>query len=153
METLNCEIKQQNALKVIQITTRAPMDELAGALGKIYMSVIQYLQEIGENCSGPAFACYRNSDMSSLLFDAGYVVDKDIPEKGNMKMGTIPQCKVASHIHVGPYTGLPQKYEMLMQWAKDQGLEITGIGYEFYFNDPRTTPQKELRTEIAFPVK
>jgi effector-binding domain-containing protein len=153
MSSVNCEIKQQKLTKVLQISATTNMQELPKVLGEIFNSVIQHLQEKGEAPAGPAFAAYYNCDMNALQIDAGFIVDKDMPESDTIKMGAIPECKAASCIHVGSYSELPKLYEELMNWAKDQKLDMVGTGYEFYYNSPMNTPEEELKTEIIFPVK
>lgn len=153
MNTNVCEVKEQKMLKVLQSSAVVPMEKLPDTLGEIFNSVIGYLQEIGEAPAGPAFAAYYNQDMSALKIDAGFVVAKDVPETEHLKMAAIPECKVAAYMHIGPYPELVKAYSMLMEWAKEQGLELVGTGYELYYNSPMNTPPEELKTEILFPVK
>ncbi len=40
-----------------------------------------------------------------------------------------------------------------MAFVGESGLEMDSFSYEFYLNDPRSSPPEELKTEIFFPVK
>ncbi|MCE1246826.1 MAG: GyrI-like domain-containing protein [Firmicutes bacterium] len=146
-------IREVEETKVLQISTVVPMAKLPEALGEIYNKVLQYLDEIGKEPAGPAFAAYYNQDMDALEVDAGFVVAEDIPETETIKMGAIEACKAASYIHTGPYTELEEAYGKLMKWAEDQGVELEGAGYELYFNSPAEVPPDQLKTEILFPIK
>ena len=40
----------------------------------------------------------------------------------------------------------------LIAFVEQEGPRPTGVAYEFYLNDPQTTPSAELQTRLVFPV-
>ncbi len=56
-------------------------------------------------------------------------------------------------MHTGPYETIGESYEALMAFVGENGLEMDCFSYEFYLNDPRSSPPEELKTEIFFPIK
>jgi len=118
-----------------------------------YTAIIEYLEDMGEDVTGPPFAIYYNVDMEDLDVEAGLPVKKALPDKGNISSITIAIDRAASTLHVGPYSDIESAYLALMEWMNTNGFEPTGTTHEFYLNDPGTTPQDELQTEIFMPIK
>jgi len=44
-------------------------------------------------------------------------------------------------------------YEALQKWMEANGHVPSGVAYEFYLNDPQTTPASELQTRVVFPLR
>ena len=44
-------------------------------------------------------------------------------------------------------------YQQLAEFIVEQAVEVTGVAYEMYIDDPGDTAQSELRTLILFPLK
>ena len=68
---------------------------------------------------------------------------------------TIPGGRYARTTHIGPYEQLGDTWMRLMgEWLPSSGHRVgNGASYERYFNDPRTTPKAELRTEVYVSVE
>jgi effector-binding domain-containing protein len=146
------ELTEQPALMVLLIRTRAAVGDLPQVLGKAYGSIMQYLGELGENPSGAPFVAYYNMDMQDLDLEIGFPVSSALTGKNEIKPGEIPAGKQVSCTHKGPYAQVGPAYNALMQWVKQNGYTPTGTAYEFYLNDPTTTPENELLTKIMFPL-
>lgn len=76
-----------------------------------------------------------------------------LPGKGEILSGEIPGGKVVSSMHKGPYKEMEQPYTEMAKWIYDNGLEPTGVAYEYYYNSPEDVPESELLTRIVMPVK
>lgn len=50
-------------------------------------------------------------------------------------------------IHKGSYATLGDDYELMIQYIKDNNLEMSAPGWELYMNDPAITPEAELLTK------
>jgi effector-binding domain-containing protein len=151
--TLHCQATDQPAQPTISIRTRTSVQELANVLGKGYAAIARYLASLGEEPGGPPFVAYHNLDMRNLDIEMGFPVAKQLPDNGDIKAREIPAGKMASCIHVGPYSDMAPAYDELTSWIEENGYEATGMAYEFYLNDPGRTPPKELRTQILLPLK
>ncbi len=149
----NCQIKQQSAQPTLSIRTKMTVQDLPQALGKAYGDIAQYLGQMGEQPGGPPYAAYYNMDMQNLDVEMGFLVSKKLPGKGEIQSTEIPGGKLASCIHIGPYSDAAPAYEALTQHVKDNGYEPSGVAYEMYLNDPAQTPPQELQTQIVFPLK
>ncbi|SHJ50246.1 effector-binding domain-containing protein [Dethiosulfatibacter aminovorans DSM 17477] len=148
-----CEVVEQEAQKTLAIRTRSSMDELPKAIGMSYKKIYEYISETVPEFDTVPYVGYFNMDLNDLDVEIGVPVDKDFDEREDMKMSEIPAGKYATTLHVGPYSDLKVAYEVLMKWIEGQDLEVTGIGYEYYLNDPQITPPEDLETEILFQLK
>lgn len=148
-----CEIKEQVAQPTVSIRTRTPAQNLPQVLGRAYGAILQYLIEQGEEPAGPSYVAYFNMDMQNLDIEAGFPVARKLVGKGDIQVGEFRSGKVATCLHVGPYSEIGAAYEALQHWMKEQGLEPTGEAYEMYLDDPQRTPPAQLRTQIVFPIR
>ena len=148
-----CEIKEQNAQSTLSICARTPIDGLPQLLGESYGKIAGYLAELGEQPTGAPFAAYYNIDMQDLDVEIGFPVSNALAGKDDIQASEVPGGNLAFAMHIGPYSEIGPAYEVLTQFVKEQGYEPTGTSFEFYLNDPETTPQDQLQTRIVFPLK
>lgn len=149
----DCEILEQDAQLVLSIRTKTSVQQRPQLLGESYMKIMQYLGEQGEAPAGAPFAGYFNMDMQNMDVEIGIPISKDLPEKGEIKVGEIPAGKYAVCIYTGPYDKIEPAYTTLTQWVNENGYEASGIAYELYIDDPGVTPPEELKTQIFFLLK
>lgn len=147
------ELTEQPAQPVLSIRTRTSVGNLPQELGKAYGAIIQYLNNIGEKPVEAAFAAYYNMDMEDLDVEMGFPVPRPLAGKGEIQAGEIPGGKQVSCFYKGPYSGMEQVYNAMMQWINENSYTPTGVSYEFYYNSPMDVPESELLTKIVFPLK
>jgi effector-binding domain-containing protein len=116
-------------------------------------AVYEYLTGMGEQPAGPPYAVYYNMDMQDLDVEVAFPVARSLPGKGEIKPGRLEGGRMATCLHVGPYTELRQAYEALTQWIAENGYAANGAAYEFYLNDPDITAPQDLQTIVAFRLK
>jgi NAD(P)-dependent dehydrogenase (short-subunit alcohol dehydrogenase family) len=73
--------------------------------------------------------------------------------RGDIQPGTIEGCRCIRAILHGPYRNVGKTYTAMLAWAKEKDLRIMDESIEFYLNDPRTTSQQDLETEVLVPVR
>jgi effector-binding domain-containing protein len=146
-----CEIHEQAAQPTLTIRFRAPVHELPKHFGRIYSAIMQYLQTLGAQHTGAAFAAYHNMDLHNLDVEAGFPVSTPLPGQGEIQAGTIPAGTYAICHYTGPYDECAHAYERLRQYVTNKGYEAGDIAYEWYLNGPETPPQ-DPKTDIVFPV-
>ncbi|WP_421852760.1 GyrI-like domain-containing protein [Oricola sp.] len=71
---------------------------------------------------------------------------------GSVRADRTPAGKVVHYTHVGPYKRLSESYHKMMGWVRMEGLRLAVPTWEVYVDDPDTTPEKELRTEVYVAV-
>ena len=148
-----CEVREQAAQPTLSIRTRSSVQELPQAMGQAYGAIGQYLCELDEQPAGPPFAAYYNMDMQNLDVEIGMPVAGDVPGRGDIQDGELPAGRIATCMHIGPYSEMEPAYRALSEWMAEQGYQATGVAYEFYLSDPGQTPPQELMTQIALPLQ
>lgn len=74
-------------------------------------------------------------------------------ENDVIKFRRLPETKVLSIFHKGPYDTIGEAYAFIMDWAKNNGIEPTGLARECYIDGiwNKESPDEWL-TEIQLPV-
>lgn len=149
----NIELKEHKAQPVLSIRKTTAVGNLPQEIGKAYGSIMQYLNEIGEQPVEAAFTAYYNMDMEHLDVEMGFPVSRLLAGRDEIKSNEIPAGKYAECMYKGPYAEMTPAYDAMNKWIGDNGLEATGTAYEFYYNSPMEVPESELLTKILFQLK
>ena len=147
-----CEIVEARPTPTVSLHARTSLEGLPTLIGTALARVAQYLADHGESPDGPPFVAYRNQDMKDLDVEIGFPVAHAVSGSGPIDSGVIPGGRHAVCVYVGPYSGIGPAYEALGTWIGRHGYRPGGSAYEFYLNDPATTPSEELQTRIMVPV-
>ncbi len=146
-----CELKEQAVRPTLSIRFQSPVQELPQHFGRVYGTIIKYLEALGEQHTDAAFAAYYNMDMQNLDIEAGFPVLHPLPGKGEIKASTLPGGTFAICHYTGPYDQVGPAYEQLTRFVEEKGYKSTGVCYEWYLNGPETPP-KDLKTDITYAV-
>jgi effector-binding domain-containing protein len=128
-------------------------------LGTIYgIKLGEVLKKNGLKMAGAPMAWYK-SQKAPYFFEAGVPVNKK-PTKlpaGVFVKEINADSAVIAHFY-GPYNLLPQGYDALKEWMKDEKKTANGATYEIYIGDPMDKDGKlldpyKVRTDIVFPRK
>jgi effector-binding domain-containing protein len=149
----DCKITELPLQHTLSVRVRTPVGDLPQHFGRVYGAVFQYLAELGVPPAGEPFGAYYNMDMQDLDVEIGVAVPQALPPKGEVQPGIIPAGRFVFTEHTGPYDGVGPAYEALAAYADAQGVEPTGVAYEYYLNDPSQEPYEEPRTRIVYPVR
>ena len=150
--TAEVNIVQVIEVPAMSIRVTVPNDKIGESMGSIYGEVRAYVQKNGVNIIGPPFAYYHSFDMEKTDMECGFPVQKLGPEEGRVKRFTLPAGKAAKAMHVGPYDRLVDTYGEVMRYLEEKKIAPSGAMWEYYLNDPTTTPPQELRTELYWIV-
>jgi len=147
-----CELLDRQAQPALVVRTRAAVQNLSQVLGPAWGAIMQHAAKMGAQPSGPPYVAYHNMDMQDLDLEIGFPFPQTIQGEGEVAQGEVPGGKAAACLHVGPYDQIRGAYEALGAWMQTNGHVASGAAYEFYLNDPRTTPPAELQTQVVFPL-
>jgi effector-binding domain-containing protein len=93
--------------------------------------------------------------MNAQVYRAGVSVKgkpKQIPE--GLRYESFPGGKYARFVLTGPYSQLGPATGRVVEIVKERKLPLCDDYHiEHYVNDPTSTPEEKLLTEILFPVK
>lgn len=146
------EVLQRSEQPTLGIRVQTNLKNLPQQIGECYEKLGQYLQELGEYSADIPYVLYHSMDMQHLDVEMGFPVTKVYPEKGDMKPGIIPAGHTIFCVYRGPYTGMTELYQEMMEWIPAHGFEATGKVFEYYYNDPADFPESELLTKVVMPV-
>jgi effector-binding domain-containing protein len=148
-----CELSSIDPHPVIMIRSRAAADDLPEIFEGSFARLLAYLEETGEDISGPPFAIYH--DMLSDEPDVAMClpITKMVPDNTDIICREVAIKNAASTVHTGPYEEIESAYMALAEWISQNGQEPTGESYEFYLNDPGTTSPEDLQTVLFMPLK
>lgn len=152
---MNIEITEQKAELAVVYRERALMENLVAVMDKGLNSIDAYLKTLGKHPTGAPFCCYTNGNEDFTAFDVelGFPVAGEVPVQGELHMGKTIGGKAVSATHKGPYSTLETTYMAMMQYVSEQALEMTGVYYDWYLNNPDSTPEEELLTKVVFLIK
>jgi len=94
-------------------------------------------------------------DMNSKTYRAGVALSAPPVElPAGLAYEIFSGGKYSRLTYTGPYTGLPVVSGRAWEIAAEKQIPLRdGFAIENYVNDPATTPEEQLITEILFPTK
>lgn len=137
----------------------ATFDRISLKLGKIYgVKLAEYIKKNNLKMAGAPMAWYKNQK-APYFFEAGVAINKagKKPAPG-VQMREMPAGRVVIAHFFGPFELLPQGYDVVKEWMKDNKKIANGVPYEIYITDPidkngKPVDPYKIQTDIVFPVK
>lgn len=137
----------------------ATFDRISLKLGKIYgVTLPGYIKKNNLKTAGAPMAWYKKQK-APYFFEAGIPVNK----RGNKSVPGVQMREMSAGKAViahffGPFNLLPQGYDAIKEWMKDNNKTAAGPSYEIYVTDPIDKDGKpvdpyKIRTDIIFPIK
>ncbi|MGZ7159923.1 MAG: GyrI-like domain-containing protein [Methanobacterium sp.] len=148
------EIKDKKIGKqqVAYVEHKGSFEEIPVLMGE----VVGFIMAKGLQIMGPPFGVYFNSPhevpKEELKYEVGMPFAGDASEEGRVKIKTIPEHLAISTVYKGPYSECGMALGALGQYIYKNSYEIIGPPMEIYISDPNETPEKDLVTEVRFPV-
>jgi effector-binding domain-containing protein len=153
MMSYQCELVNRTVQPSLAIRTRTAVQNLPQVLGQAYGAILQYAGRLGVQPCGAPFVAYHSMDMQDLDIEIGFPFAQELTGHGAIQAGEIPGGKAVTCMHIGPYDQVAGAYDALQKWFGASSYIPTGVAYEFYLNDPQTTPPSDLQTQVVFPLK
>ncbi|MFY0605711.1 MAG: SRPBCC family protein [Cyclobacteriaceae bacterium] len=140
----------------IGIKTTASISNMSD-MGASFEKLMALVTE-GDLLAGEPFSQYHKWDMvKGMATYTAAIPVKAIPENlpDGVISGTLPDTKVYTLKHTGPYHHLGNAWSTLynMQRGKEFKLNKKVDPFESYVNSPMEVDEKQLVTEVHFPVK
>jgi len=112
----------------------------------------QFLPQLKSSATVTGFlSLYKMADQ---VYRAGASVgSKPAKLPGSLRYELFPGGKYARFVLTGPYPNLGKATGRVVEIVSEKKIALRdGYHIEHYVNDPATTPEDELITEILFPV-
>lgn len=134
----------------MQETCSMDPKDISAAMGKTFQGVWDFMQSAGIETTGQALSVYHTYDPEQMTFQAGFSASPDEAGKAKdpVKFDRTPAGDVLYFQHKGPYSTLRDSYGQMMAYMDKEGLTAGAPAWEVYLNDPATTPEDELLTDV-----
>ena len=153
---MKIEVSNQQSQAAVAIKkTAVCMGEIGQAATEGLTKLMGYLAAQGTQVAGAPYLAYMNGneDFSKFDIELGIPVSEAVPVHGEFYMSQSCQGKAITTMYKGAYKDIEAAYVALMDYAKENALEMTGVYYDYYINNPADTPEGELLTQVVFPIK
>jgi effector-binding domain-containing protein len=147
-------------MTVIYISdSAATFDRIGLKLGNIYGTKLpEYIKKNNLKTTGSPMAWYKKQK-APFFFEAGIPVNKagSKPVKG-VQVRQMTGGKALIVHFFGPFELLPQGYDAVKEWMKENKKTAAGPSYEIYITDPidkngKAVDPYKIQTDIVFPIK
>lgn len=153
---MNIEItNQQSQIAVAIIRKAINMDKIIEAMDTDYTKLMGCIAQQGKQIAGAPYCLYTNANSDYTTFDIelGVPVSEAISVSGEIVMSQTYGGKALVGTHKGSYKTLETTYVAIMNYAKENSIELSNDCYDYYLNNPNDTPENELLTQVVFPIK
>jgi effector-binding domain-containing protein len=137
--------------------------EIADAMGQAFGVLQQFAQEHAVQFAGPPRSIYTGYGEGGTEFIVAMPIagaPSGAGGEGPVEVGEIPGGNALRFVHKGPYPQLMETYEKITAWMKAEGMIESDADWakympmwEEYVNDPMSTPEAELITQIYLPLR
>jgi len=132
-----------------------------------YSDLMEWIPSVGEEClklnpnikcADPAYEFCEYLDKeykeSNIKIRHNEAVASRGKENNIIKFREIPETKVLSIFHKGPYENIGQAYSYIMDYAEKNGYKVSGIARECYIDGIwNKDSAEEWLTEIQLPIE
>lgn len=132
------------------VRRRGPVQNLPELVSAAYAAIGAYAAEAGAALVGGPYVTYYNADMQDLDVEMGFPVAGPMPGRGEVQFRMLPESRVATCLHTGPYDQIGPAYAALQAWMAQNGLTPSEQMFEWYLNDPEQAAPEALLTKIAW---
>lgn len=141
--------------------TSSGLNSMAESMAESLPRIAKQAESTGLTPNASAIgAIYNDMNIKSDYCDYTAIVPvveslDSIKLSDGFRSGTLGGCKALKVIHHGAYEFLPNGWSAAFSYQRNKKLKLLKKQkpYEFYPDDPATTPAAELKTEIYIPVK
>jgi AraC family transcriptional regulator len=149
------ELRETPAVRVAAVTHEGDFGMIGAAFDRLMaFGVSRGLVGPSTRYFGLFYQDPAGTPVDALRSDACLAVPCTFVAEGELRTFDIAGGRRAVVTHIGPYAELDRAYTWLYRdWLLGSGeTPADSPCVEEYLNDPRTTPARELRTEIALPL-
>ncbi len=149
------EVKAQT-LAYVSGTTTTDVTDIGTAYAVAYSKVLAYTQKHKLRPAGAPVSIARKWDEKEKIheYDAGVPVESaPAGNEGEVRIQSTYAGKALKVVYQGAYKDMGPTYDALFAYAAVYGYTQNANLWEEYVNDPASTPESDLITNIYFPIK
>lgn len=148
-KSLEVELKEFKAVKVISVRDAINMDNIGAMFGKAFETAFKN----GITPAGAPMTVYHDMDFNYEHTDIEIILPVS-DEEDRIETKPFNPGLCACTIYSGSYSSIGDAYATVMKWIDEHGYEISGTPFDVYVKGPRqVSSPDEFVTEVYFPVK
>ena len=154
------KLENRQAQPYLGIRTSVKVKEIGRVLPPLHSQIADWMELRGIQPSGALFFRYLVIGLEELEMEVGVPVEKAVPGQGVIRAEALPAGCYAILLHTGPFSGLRDATQSLLEWAEKKGIEwqmgIAGDSeawearLENYLNVGLEKNPEKWETELAF---
>ena len=150
MDIIKTTFETQHYLYVDGQAAMGDPADIDQAMGSAFVTVYAFMEKAGITPISKPMTVYSKMPGVKIKFRSGFLVKRKDAKlaEGDVKSGKIPACTALHAVHRGPYMQMNKTHGALWGYAKQNGLTSAVPVWEIYIDDPQTTAQEDLNTEI-----
>jgi effector-binding domain-containing protein len=150
-------VAQVQAKPLAVIKGVAFAQNIGAKIGAALPLVFAKLKDLGVTDAGPAVVVYRPNPADRWDVPPGVAIEVGVElaaplaaECQSVVASSIPTCRAATALHVGPYQALPTTHAAIRDWCHANGHALAGPNWEVY-GDHHDDPA-QLRTQVSYQL-
>ncbi|MFE6308400.1 MerR family transcriptional regulator [Nocardiopsis sp. NPDC057823] len=156
-DTITAELRRVEPQRIATLTRTAPghgPENVGPVVGPMFPEAADALAAAGVGDHGPgvAFYGYDESAGDGITVTAGFVLPSRVEGVSGLEVSELPGGEAAVTTHRGEVAGIGETWAALVDWVREQGLELAGVCREVYWT-PGDRPQEEWVTDLVQPVR
>lgn len=153
MATDEFEMVNTSFRLAVTIKDHAKVADMPAVMARDFRDLMSYVQRRGIKVSGPPFTYYHAWSDKEVDLECGFPTGEEVKNDGRFKAFILPSVRAVVAMHSGPYSDIVRTYTEVQRWMKENAHQPTDQMWEIYLNDPTTTAQSDLLTQIVWPLK
>jgi effector-binding domain-containing protein len=134
------------------VRRRATLQQLSQVIPQACGEVWGAIRAKGVQGAGRHVAVYLDNEMN---LEIGVELDAPVAAMGSVIPSTLPAGTVATTTHLGPYHGLGNAHQAVIDWCNSHGHELVRPCWETYGHwvDEWNQDPSKIRTDVFYLLK
>ncbi len=146
---------EMHSMIILSIKDSCKIENFSAKFKEMYAEINSYLKATNSKQIAPPFAIYHTWNPKGLsVFEACIRINKYLKNKDRIIFTEVPQYKIASVIHYGPYGTIGSAYDILEKYIKNNNKSIANDPREVYLTDPSlVNDSTRWETQVYYPIR
>lgn len=143
------------AMHWIGVSETTSMADMGSSMERTLPAAMAAVESLGAEPAGAPGAIYEHMDIKTQVCRYSAIIPVTRIPSTASESGTIVACRALKVVHTGRYSHLGNGWATAMSQLRHRKLKTlkTQPPFELYTNDPATTPEHQLVTEIYLPIR
>lgn len=150
LKNIDVQLVEVPAMYLLSVRKNVLENEFAEEYGLCFGELFRKLEEKKLTMAAPPMVLFHSDEYSAFGLDTEFALP--VKEYDAETREFCPGLCLKTVVH-GAYSQLPSAYAKQIEWAKKEGYESSNALYEVYMTNPAEVLEKDLITEVYYPVK